>query len=328
MSDRAEELLQELIAEVRALRRPPEPLGFTDAPVVRRIEVNLQYPGGCMYFWNGATKTQTMIAESAIRCRITGIEIEHKEHRGKPNNKVLLRVMMDRPYIVVMGLETLTAKSMLIDLLNADLSIPVMLAFSTGKSENALFCNVWQNGDRLGDEGRECKAVTESETIAMVNTIARRLGSSTVTANGATTGKPTARPPEATAPPVELGGQGVLIEGEGQTVVDRMLRAISDIQCLPDAITVAKQIADAEGAIGDQAVYATVVGRFEQRCRPSRDAADRAAPEIVAKAGWTTDQARDEIARSFKKSSRNQLSVFELLLFLANVQSKPRKVAA
>ena len=78
-------LLQEILAQ---LRTSNQVLGFGHSPKTRYIYANRKYPDCLWYFWNGAKDEHEPIEYNALTGMIERLEIEQKEYKGKPENKV------------------------------------------------------------------------------------------------------------------------------------------------------------------------------------------------------------------------------------------------
>ena len=169
-----DELLQQILAELKLSNRAGEALGFCDPPRTRRIYCNLQY-GSAMYFWiGGDINKPEVIQKSAILCLVKSLSVLSGEYKGKLSCKLIISIQADEPYQLVMGLETLTCKTALLGLLQADLSQPVKFSFSAGKADNALFCDVYQHGVKL-EHSQDLNAIAEPIVLEMIETISRPL---------------------------------------------------------------------------------------------------------------------------------------------------------
>ena len=169
-----DELLQQILAELKLSNRSGEALGFCDPPRTRRIYCNSQY-GSAMYFWvGGDINKPEVIQKSAILCLVKSLSVLSGEYKGKPSYKLIISIQADEPYQLVMGLETLTCKTALLGLMQADLAQPVKFAFAAGKADNALFCDVYQSGIRL-EHSQDLNAIAEPILLEMIETISRPL---------------------------------------------------------------------------------------------------------------------------------------------------------
>ena len=167
------DLLQQILAELQRLNRPTEVVGFAELPTTKRIHCNRQY-GSSMYFWRGEVERELIINQDAIVCRVTGITVEAGEFKGNPNHKLLVAVSADQSYVLTIGLESFTAKSMLLGLRQVDLTQTLTLGFRAGKDAKVLFCDVWQFQVRLKHD-QDLKAMTESEVLQLVEEINQSL---------------------------------------------------------------------------------------------------------------------------------------------------------
>lgn len=169
-----DELLQQILAELKLSNRSGEALGFCDPPRSRRIYCNSQY-GSAMYFWiGGDINKPEIIAKNAILCQVKSLSALSGEYKGKPSYKLIISIQADEPYQLVMGLETLTCKTALLGLLQADLAQPVKFAFAAGRSDNALFCDVYQHGVKL-EHSQDLNTIAEPVVLEMIETISRPL---------------------------------------------------------------------------------------------------------------------------------------------------------
>lgn len=169
-----DELLQQILAELKLSNRSGEALGFCDPPRTRRIYCNSQY-GSAMYFWiGGDINKPEVIQKSAILCQVKSLSVLPGEYKSKPTFKLIISVQADQPYQLVMGLETLTCKTALLGLLQADLAQPVKFSFSAGKADNALFCDVYQHGVKL-EHSQDLNEIAETIVLEMIETISRPL---------------------------------------------------------------------------------------------------------------------------------------------------------
>jgi hypothetical protein len=125
-------------------------LGFGPSPRPRYIYLNRQYPDCLWYFWKGAENKHEPIAHESITGYLTKIEIESKDFRGKPDPKINLWMRCDRSYKIQVGLETLTAKSLLSSLTKVeDFSQPITIAPEPGDTDQVCFARVAIDGDEI-----------------------------------------------------------------------------------------------------------------------------------------------------------------------------------
>jgi len=128
-----------------------------------------------MYFWIGGDINKPEIIEkNAILCQVKSLSVLSGEYKGKPSCKLIISIQADEPYQLVMGLETLTCKTALLGLMQADLAQPVKFAFAPGKADNALFCDVYQHGVKL-EHKQDLNTIAEPIVLEMIETISRPL---------------------------------------------------------------------------------------------------------------------------------------------------------
>jgi hypothetical protein len=307
MTDRQ---FEQLLIALQGLK--PQILGFCPSPMRRKLYANLQY--NCpLYFWNGGTQKHEPTEHPAIACIIQAIAVEPGEHKGKPNNKVIIDVAADAPYRLVIGIDTLTAKSLLLGLVQVDFTQPVTFAFRSGDEENALFCDVWQGGDRFGSGDRPLKQITESDVLGLIDQIQLKLTAPTIdrpvlpTLPSPTAPDPMVKDrPEPIADP--LTGQTTLIPEEGP-IVDALNSAIRTIRSPYDASMVRQSIESRRNVLGE-AIYGGVMARYQQRDATLDYAA--AIGELVGALHWEQSQAADQLEAWFGVRSRSQLSAMQL----------------
>jgi hypothetical protein len=302
-----DEQFQQFLGALQSLK--PQTLGFCPSPMRRRLYANLQY--NCpLYFWNGATKQPEPTQYPAIACVVQAIAVEPGEHKGKPNNKVIIDIVADAPYRLVIGIDTLTVKSLLLGLAQVNFAQPATFAFRSGDEENALFCDVWQDGDRFGSGDRPLKQITESDVLDLIDQIQSKL-------------MPIAAKPESIAAATEpesiasdrlpviadpLTGQTALIPDEGP-IVDALNSAIRTIRSPYDASMVRRTIAARRDALGE-AMYAAVMARYHQHDTKLDYAA--AIGELVGELRWEQSQAATKLEEWFGVRSRSKLSAVQL----------------
>jgi hypothetical protein len=123
-------------------------LGFGPSPRPRTIYINRQYPECLWYFWNGAKSIHEPIEHGSITAYLTKIELTEKEFRGKPDTKIDLYLKADRAYKIQVGIDTLTAKSLLSALTKVeDFSQPITIAPEPGDTEQVVFAKVAIDGE-------------------------------------------------------------------------------------------------------------------------------------------------------------------------------------
>jgi hypothetical protein len=125
-------------------------LGFGPSPRPRTIYINRQYPECLWYFWNGAKSIHEPIEHGSITAYLTKIELTEKEFRGKPDTKIDLHLKADRAYKIQVGIDTLTAKSLLSALTKVeDFSQPITIAPEPGDTDQVCFARVSIDGGEI-----------------------------------------------------------------------------------------------------------------------------------------------------------------------------------
>jgi hypothetical protein len=306
MTDRQ---FEQLLTALQGLR--PQTLGFCPSPMRRKLYANLQY--NCpLYFWNGGTQKHEPTEHPSIACIIQAIGVEPGEHKGKSNNKVIIDVAADAPYRLVIGIDTLTAKSLLLGLVQVNFTQPVTFAFRSGDEENALFCDVWQGGDRFGSGDRPLKQITESDVLGLIDQIQLKLTAPTIdrpvlpTLPSPTAPEPMVKDrPEPSADP--LTGQTELISADGSPV-DALNAAIRAIKTPYDASMVRRTIESRRSILG--VTYSGVMARFNA-IDAKLDYAG-AIGELVVALQWEQHQAADKLEEWCGVRSRSKLSAAQL----------------
>lgn len=303
MNDRQ---FEQLLTTLQSLK--PQALGFCPSPMRRRLYANLQY--NCpLYFWNGATQKPEPTDHPAIACVIQAIGVEAGEHKGKPNNKVIIDILADVPYRLVIGIDTLTIKSLLLGLVQVDFVRPVTFAFRSGDEDNALFCDVWQNGDRFGSGDRPLKQITEAAVLSLIDQVQSMLTApqpESIAPSEPTLPRLHDAQPEPIADP--LTGQTALIPEDGP-IVDALNSAIRTIRSPHDAVMVRRDIESRRPALGET-IYAAVMARYHQR-DANLDYAE-AIGLLVGELRWEQHQAAGKLQEWYGVRSRSQLSAVQL----------------
>jgi hypothetical protein len=127
-------------------------LGFGPSPRPKKIYLNRQYPDCLWYFWDFEANKHIPIAHESITGYLTKVEIDTKEFKGKENQKINLSLNCGRmKYILVVGLDTFTAKGLLNALASGiDLKAPITIAPEAGDTENVLFAKVYrEDGENI-----------------------------------------------------------------------------------------------------------------------------------------------------------------------------------
>lgn len=123
-------------------------LGFGPSPRPRTIYLNRQYPECLWYFWDHAANKQQPIEHESLTGYLTQIEIKEKEFRGKTDIKLNFHMGCDRAYKVEVGMETLTAKSLLSALTKVqDFTQPITIAPEPGDTDTVVFGKIAIDGE-------------------------------------------------------------------------------------------------------------------------------------------------------------------------------------
>jgi hypothetical protein len=218
------------LKQIRGLLEPKD-LGFCESPYVRRLYCNTQYSNpdgtGCLYTWNGAINKPEIIPHTAIRFLLKKVEIEPGEYKGKDNTKLILVIDTGNcHYRLTMSINKTTAKCALGGLTVADLNQPITFSFRAGdREENALICDVWQNGEKLFFENPD-----KVPASRLIQAIADRLNQTELIAKPET--QPEASQPSGEVPQIEPE----LEPASTQTEPEDLSELIAQISVLMQAI--------------------------------------------------------------------------------------------
>lgn len=123
-------------------------LGFGPSPRPQTIYLNRQYPECLWYFWDHAASKQQPIEHESLTGYLTQIEIKEKEFRGKTDIKLNFHLRCDRAYKIEVGLDTLTAKSLLSGLMKVtDFTQPITIAPEPGDTDTVVFGKIAIDGE-------------------------------------------------------------------------------------------------------------------------------------------------------------------------------------
>ncbi len=157
----------------RAYPQSEETLGFCEPPVRRKIFVN-QTPepdeNYLWYFWDGAKEQKIPIPQRALTGKIVAIEVnESQEFKGQQVQKLHLSIDADRPYRIVTGLNTFTARSLILNTYCAYglglLQSPVTIALRRG--EETTFSTFYHQGKSLSVSwDSDCDLISLIQQIA------------------------------------------------------------------------------------------------------------------------------------------------------------------
>jgi hypothetical protein len=342
--------MQEIVDELRLIRgdlqammRPRRSLGFCPVPGISARTINVNSgQGGVWYFYDKQTDTATAPPNNAIECEILGTRIfQQSERKEKPIIKWALSVQADHPYELVIGITTMTAKSLLLGLAQADLRRPVTLSFRAGK-EKTVFGDVWQDGVVCGEVGVSYSTISEADILNMLSELEARLGGSSPppkTApvvppqNGLKPTPKTAQPiaprptPAPLPPPIApdaLTGQTQMFEEPAGGIVDQLSRMIQMMGAAQEGELLDK-LNKQRDALGEDA-YAILLARLKRKVRELNDRVpfDRAAaialiPVEMERVGWSKKKASEYLGGR----TRADLSDAELETFLAHLRSLP-----
>lgn len=148
-------------------------LGFGNSPRPRFVYLNRQYPECLWYFWKSDKNTYEPILSESITGYLKRIEIKEGEHRGKEKIKLNLTIACeDQNFVLVIGAETETAKSLLNNLVACAIDFaqtPICIEPKAGDSENVLFTNVYVDGQLIYTGDRRL------ETLDAIGILTERL---------------------------------------------------------------------------------------------------------------------------------------------------------
>lgn len=162
----------------RAYPQTQDSLGFGEPPLRRKIFIN-QNPepdeSYLWYFWDGALEQKIPIQQRALTGRITAIEInDSQEFKGQQVQKLHLSIDADRPYKIVTGLSTYTARSLVLNTYSAYglglLAAPIMIVLRKG--EGTTFSTFYQ-----GEEPIAVSWDAESDLVGLIAEINNKLKS-------------------------------------------------------------------------------------------------------------------------------------------------------
>ena len=148
------ELLSRIANALDRAYPPTANLGFTAPPGRRKIFINQTEPDEnyLWYFWDGQSQQKVPITEQALTGKIVGISMDgSQEFKGSQVEKLHLSIDADQKYKIVTGLNTFTARSIVLNTYCAyvmdSLDNPLTIALRRG--EGATFSTFYQSGDRL-----------------------------------------------------------------------------------------------------------------------------------------------------------------------------------
>ncbi len=139
----------------RAYPQSQETLGFCDPPVRRKIFINQTSEPDenyLWYFWDGVKEQKIPVFQGALNGKIVAIEVnESQEFKGQQVQKLHLSIDADRPYKIVTGLNTFTARSLILNAYCAYglglFESPVTIALRRG--EETTFSTFYHGGKSL-----------------------------------------------------------------------------------------------------------------------------------------------------------------------------------
>lgn len=306
-----EKLLEAILKELQAQR--PTSLGFCAPPIRRRIYCNLKYAPTCLYFWDGSENKHEPIGHTAINCFVESIDVVAGEYKGKPNNKAAINIQADVPYTLVIGIDTLTLKSLLLGLLQCDLGQPVTFSFRPGDVENSLFCDVFQVGDRKRSDV-PLVSMPESAVLDMIAKAQAKI-------NPATPTPPQPQPSPTPAPThAEWDGQQSLTPVDNRGIADRFLADLAAAETL-EAVDKLK-IHLTKEAFGP--AFSLMRQKWEQK-RGSLAATETPPTDLsglvaeisvlVDRCGWKPKHGSAYLVETYGKRTRAELTLEELLEF-------------
>ena len=305
-----DDLLRQILKELRQGNRPSIALGFGHPPKPRYVYANRQYSDALWYFWNGADSKHEPIAHHALTGTIEKLEIETKEFRGKPESKVNLHIRADRPYIIQSGFDTLFAKGLLFTLAKLPIDAfrqPITIAVEPGETEQVLFCRIYNQttgqsifapwGDDVDWDAVSKRAIAKIE------------GASSA-------------PPAADAPIPELDGQQRLLPDDNRGAADVVNQAIADARTKEELEEVGRNI----GVMNLGPMASVLLDKVNLKIIElmAQEPAAIAAQEME-RVGWSKEQGRDFLIEHFRKRTRAELTDQEMATFIAHLKNLPKK---
>lgn len=305
-------ILQAILDELRS-RNSSVTLGFGHPPKPRYIYANRQYSDCLWYFWNGADNQHEPIAHTALTGTIEKLEIETKEFRGKPDQKVNLTIRADRTYIIQAGADTLFAKGLLFTLSKLPhqaFQQPITIAVEPGETEQVLFCRIYNPAT-----GQSIYAPYPDDTDWVK-----------VTAKAIAKIEGASNPQPAEAPVPELDGQQRLIPDDNRGAADVVNQAIVDAVSKGELEQIGRKIEAMRSSLGP--MTAALLDKANMRIieLTAQEPAAIAAQEME-RVGWSREQGRDFLLEHFKKRTRAELTEQEMETFIAHLRNLPDKQA-
>jgi hypothetical protein len=174
MDSQTTELLTRIAnALERAYPPSQETLGFCEPPVRRKIFIN-QIPEPdetyLWYFWDGVKEQKIPIPQVALTGKIVAIEVnDSQEFKGQQVQKLHLSIDADHPYKIVTGLNTFTARSLILNTYCAYglglLQSPIMITLRRG--EGTTFSTFYHGGNSLSVSwDSDCDLISLIQQIA------------------------------------------------------------------------------------------------------------------------------------------------------------------
>jgi hypothetical protein len=143
------------IALERLAPASTEPLGFCEPPIRKKIFINQSSEldeNYLWYFWDGVKEQKIPILQGALTGKIVAIEIdESQEFKGQQIQKLHLSIDADRPYKIITGINTFTARSLVLNIFAAYglgiLGSPLTIALRKG--EGTTFSSFYQGSELI-----------------------------------------------------------------------------------------------------------------------------------------------------------------------------------
>lgn len=307
----SDDLLRQILEELRQGNRPSIALGFCHPPKPTYIYANRSNPPHLWYMWDHKDNAPIAIAHHALTGTIEKLEIETKEFRGKPDPKVNLHIRADRPYIIQSGFDTLFAKGLLFTLSKLPphaFQQAITIAVEPGETEQVLFCRVYNPAT-----GQSIYAPYPDDTDwakVTAKAIAKVEGASN------------SPPPALETPIPELDGQQRLLPDDNRGAADVVNQAIADAKTWEDLEQIERNI----GVMGLGPMASALLDKVNLKIieLAANEPAAIAAQEME-RVGWSKEQGRDFLIEHFKKRTRAELTPDEMSTFIAHLKNLPKK---
>jgi hypothetical protein len=309
-------LLQQLIGLLQIDRQT---LGFTESPRPRYIYANRS--NNCAWYWINDAREVVPIEKTALTCLIRKLEFETVERRGKDTIKLRLHVQADRPYIIEAGHDSHFSNGLMSALAvmhPEQLRQPITIEAQAADSEEVLFCRVYTSGELVFapyDEQTDWRTVSK-RAIANAN------------ANGNNQAEPVVSQPDKPAPVQPQTSDRPIVEAPRGGIVDRFTAQLNEMRTVEAAIALGVWLNKPENIQELNEVPGTLDvlrQRFNGYLEPMNlDIADISSQIQVEmkQLEYTPNYGKDLLKQRYKKRSRSELSIGELLDFLGYLQNQ------